>query len=247
MVSIRPRPARLGESHGSPGARVRVGPGSAHRHPRHRARRRAGGVLRADARGPRRRRHQGRAARRQPDAPHRPLLRGPARIPSARCSSGSTTAASARSCSICGSEQDRERFRALVASADVLLESTPKGELDELGLGTDALAKRIPDADRRARDAVRRRRPVGGLQGLRPRPSRARRRDDELRLRSGARRQVRPAADRAADVARLPRRRRAARVRDRRRAALSLPHGQGPASSRARCTRRWRNPPRSIS
>jgi crotonobetainyl-CoA:carnitine CoA-transferase CaiB-like acyl-CoA transferase len=31
--------------------------------------------------------------------------------------------------------EDQDRFRALVASADVLLESTPRGELDARGLG----------------------------------------------------------------------------------------------------------------
>jgi crotonobetainyl-CoA:carnitine CoA-transferase CaiB-like acyl-CoA transferase len=40
--------------------------------------------------------------------------------------------------------EDRERFRALVASADVLLESTPRGELDGLGLGADALMQPCP-------------------------------------------------------------------------------------------------------
>src|SRR5262245_6892806 len=39
---------------------------------------------------------------------------------------------------------DRERFLALVASADVLLESTPKGELDGLGLGAEALRAKHP-------------------------------------------------------------------------------------------------------
>ena len=39
---------------------------------------------------------------------------------------------------------DRDRFRALVASADVLLESTPRGELDGLGLGADALMRELP-------------------------------------------------------------------------------------------------------
>src|SRR5215208_5980619 len=39
---------------------------------------------------------------------------------------------------------DADRFRALVASADILLESTPKGELDKLGMGKDALAKEHP-------------------------------------------------------------------------------------------------------
>src|ERR1041384_5128815 len=41
-------------------------------------------------------------------------------------------------------ERDRERFHALVASADVLVESTPRGELDRLGLGADTLMRRTP-------------------------------------------------------------------------------------------------------
>src|SRR5262245_41849498 len=39
---------------------------------------------------------------------------------------------------------DRERFSALVATADVLLESTPRGELDGLGLGANALTRQHP-------------------------------------------------------------------------------------------------------
>jgi len=38
----------------------------------------------------------------------------------------------------------RERFAKLLASADVLLESTPRGWLDGLGLGADALRRRFP-------------------------------------------------------------------------------------------------------
>src|SRR5689334_21643812 len=41
-------------------------------------------------------------------------------------------------------EKDRERFRTLVSTADVLLESTPKGELDRLGLGIDTLRRGTP-------------------------------------------------------------------------------------------------------
>ena len=41
-------------------------------------------------------------------------------------------------------EKDRERFRTLVSTADVLLESTPKGYLDRLGLGIDTLRKETP-------------------------------------------------------------------------------------------------------
>ncbi|MEA3157295.1 MAG: hypothetical protein QOK44_4884, partial [Betaproteobacteria bacterium] len=41
-------------------------------------------------------------------------------------------------------QKDRDRFRTLVASADVLLESTPKGELDKLGLSTESLRNEFP-------------------------------------------------------------------------------------------------------
>ncbi len=40
--------------------------------------------------------------------------------------------------------KDRERFRTLVASADILLESMPRGYLDKLGLGAEALRKADP-------------------------------------------------------------------------------------------------------
>src|SRR3989441_2574374 len=40
--------------------------------------------------------------------------------------------------------QDRDQFRALVATADVLLESSPRGELDGLGLGADTLQQQFP-------------------------------------------------------------------------------------------------------
>jgi crotonobetainyl-CoA:carnitine CoA-transferase CaiB-like acyl-CoA transferase len=40
--------------------------------------------------------------------------------------------------------EDREKFDSLVAGADVLLESTPRGELDGLGLSADALMKKHP-------------------------------------------------------------------------------------------------------
>ena len=41
-------------------------------------------------------------------------------------------------------EQDRQHFAALLASADILLESTPKGELAALGLGPDVLSAKFP-------------------------------------------------------------------------------------------------------
>src|SRR5687767_471220 len=40
--------------------------------------------------------------------------------------------------------EDRERFRTLVGTADVLLESTPRGELDGLGLGAERLLQQFP-------------------------------------------------------------------------------------------------------
>src|ERR1043166_3485989 len=39
---------------------------------------------------------------------------------------------------------DAKRFRSLLASADILLESTPKGALDALGLGAAALRDELP-------------------------------------------------------------------------------------------------------
>jgi crotonobetainyl-CoA:carnitine CoA-transferase CaiB-like acyl-CoA transferase len=41
-------------------------------------------------------------------------------------------------------ERDAGRFRALLASADILLESTPRGTLEALGLGTSALRDEFP-------------------------------------------------------------------------------------------------------
>jgi crotonobetainyl-CoA:carnitine CoA-transferase CaiB-like acyl-CoA transferase len=40
--------------------------------------------------------------------------------------------------------KDQDQFRSLVATADVWLESTPKGELDALGLGADQLIQQCP-------------------------------------------------------------------------------------------------------
>jgi CoA-transferase family III len=100
-------------------------------------------------------------------------------------------------------QQDRDRFCALVATADVLLESTPRGELDGLGLGADSAAA-VSHPDCGVHVPLRGPWSVGQLQGLRPG---AGGRHDELRLRSDPGRQVRSAADRPADVARLPHRR----------------------------------------
>ena len=41
-------------------------------------------------------------------------------------------------------QKDRDQFCALVATADVLLESTPRGELDGLGLSADTLMQQSP-------------------------------------------------------------------------------------------------------
>jgi len=43
-----------------------------------------------------------------------------------------------------GRADDQDRFRSLIATADVLLESTPRGQLDALGLGARALMQRSP-------------------------------------------------------------------------------------------------------
>ncbi len=208
--------------------RSRPQPGSPHRHPRHRAGRRAGRVLRADAGGAGRRRHQGGAARRQSDAPDRALLPGPR---------------GSRALPVLLAVQPREaldRARPAPAERPRSVPRAGRHRRRAAGVDTAGRARRVrarrerADAavarpDRRARVPVRRRGPVGRLQGLGPRAPGARRRDDELRLRSRARRHVRPAAHRSADVARLPHRRRAARVLHRRRAALSLADGEGPA------------------
>ncbi|MCZ6872178.1 MAG: CoA transferase, partial [bacterium] len=41
-------------------------------------------------------------------------------------------------------KNDRDQLQTLIADADVLLESTPRGELDQLGLGADALRQQFP-------------------------------------------------------------------------------------------------------
>src|SRR6478672_9173419 len=41
-------------------------------------------------------------------------------------------------------EPDRVKLRLLLAEADILLESTPKGRLDAVGLGKDILTRRYP-------------------------------------------------------------------------------------------------------
>ena len=144
-------------------------------------------------------------------------------------------------------QKDRERFRALVASADILLESTPKGELDALGMGKEALRESFPTLIHARVTPFGDDGPWADFKASRSRASRARRRHDELRLRSRPRRQVRPAADRAADVARVSHRRRAALLRaSSPRCSIASARARA-SSSRARCTSRSRNPPRSIS
>src|SRR5262252_3251835 len=41
-------------------------------------------------------------------------------------------------------EPDREKLEGLLAEADVLLESTPKGRLEAIGFGKEALGRRYP-------------------------------------------------------------------------------------------------------
>ena len=41
-------------------------------------------------------------------------------------------------------EPDREKLQSLLAEADVLLELTPKGRLEAIGLGKDTLSRRYP-------------------------------------------------------------------------------------------------------
>ena len=191
---------------------------------------------------------QGGAARRQPHAPHRALLRGPR---------------GSRALAVLLAVQprqalDRARPARSRATAIGSARSSPPptccwsrrrgASSTGCGLGASALMQQYPTLIVARDVAVRRRRPVGRLQGLGPGAPGARRRDDELRLRSRARRHVRPAADRAADVARLSTSPASSSpCRDHRRAALSLADGQGPARVVRRSTRRWRSPPRSTS
>ncbi len=105
-------------------------------------------------------------------------------------------------------ERDRATLLDLLGTAQIFLESTPNGYLRRLGLDPETLRQRFPSL------IIARVSPFGdvgpwaGLQGLGPRSSRPWRRDDELRLRSAAGRDIRPAANRSADVARLPHNRR---------------------------------------
>ena len=122
----------------------------------------------------------------------------------------------------------REHMLRLLEGADVLLDASCGALNEALGLDRAALNARFPVAGDRAHDAVRRRRAVEGFQELRSDPSRARRDHDELRLRSRSEPGIRHAADRAADLARLSHRRRAARHRHHRGADPSPSQRPGP-------------------
>ena len=80
----------------------------------------------------------------------------------------------------------REHMLRLLEGADILLDSSCGALNTALGW-TGGAERALPQAGHRAHDAVRRRWAVGGFQGLRSDPSRAGRRDDELRLRSRSR------------------------------------------------------------
>ena len=134
------------------------------------------------------------------------------------------------------SRGDRGRVaRARSRGADVLLRVDARRPSSS-GRGRRA-GRAVPGPRDRARHAVRRRRPVGRLQGLRPGPPGARRPDDELRLRPRPGGPLRPAADRAADVARLPHRRRAAR---RWRSSAALLYRRRTGEGQVVCVRRAR-------
>ena len=77
-----------------------------------------------------------------------------------------------------------EHLLRLLAGADILLDASCGALNTALGLDRAALNARFPAIGHGADDALWRCRPVGRFQGLRPRSSRARRRHDELRLRS---------------------------------------------------------------
>ena len=129
----------------------------------------------------------------------------------------------------------------------MLLESTPRGELDALGLGADALMQQYPTlivarvspfgdhgpwADFKGSDLVHL--ALGGVMmncGYDPAP--------------GGKYDLPPIAPQMWHAFHIAGEQLA--VADHRRAALSLADGQGPARCRARSTRRWRNPPRSTS
>ena len=103
----------------------------------------------------------------------------------------------------------------------------------------------VPGARARAAHAVRRGRPLGGVRDLGPGLARARRGGDELRLRPGPGRALRPAADRAAGLALVPHRGRAACHRDRQRAALPAAQRPRPEGIGARSTKPSPRTPRS--
>ena len=140
---------------------------------------------------------------------------------------------------------DRDQFRtSLVATADVLLESTPR-RTDGLGLGADTLMQQF-HAHCGAHVLLGDYGPWADFKRFRPDTPGTRGRHDELWLRSGPRRAIRSAADSPPDVARLPHCGRAACHGDHRGAALSLAHGPG-AVPVVLFTRQWRNAPRSTS
>ena len=200
-----------------------------HRHPRHRAGRRAGGVLWADAGGlwapTSSRWSRPAAAPRAVSAPSTRTVEDPERslffwqYNRGKRSIVLDLRPGGRPRAVPRARRHRRRAAGVHAQGRARRARAGRGRADAA----------VSLADRRAGVPLRRPWALGRLQGLGPGAPRAGRRHDELRLRSGPRRQVRSAADRPPDVARLPHRRRAARRGHHRRAALSLADGEGPA------------------
>ena len=134
--------------------------------------------MRAAAGRPRRRGHQDRAARRQPDAPDRPVPRrraGPRALavllalqPRQAIGRRSTSSSERDAASLLAPARRAPTSCSIRRCGDARRAARPRPR--------GARASAFRTLDRRADDAVRRRRSVGGLQGLRPRPPRARRR-----------------------------------------------------------------------
>ena len=77
---------------------------------------------------------------RQPDTPNRSVIQ---RNPEGRCFWQYNRGKRSVVLDL-DAEPDRVKLRLLLAEADILLESTPKGRLDAVGLGKDILTRRYP-------------------------------------------------------------------------------------------------------
>ena len=192
-----------GEMMGNAGPGMLAGPAG------DRDRRRARRIHRTAARRSRRRGGEDRAAGRQCDATHRPVPRGSARAGTLAVLlelQPQQEVGGARSARDAGARAHAASARRRGRSARCELRRAERGT----GTGSRRAGRALPVAGDGAHDAVRRRWAVAGSQEFRPDPPRAWRDHDELRLRSRSEPGIRHAADRAADLARLPHRRRAA-------------------------------------